>query len=425
MPLYGIETPEEVQARINTERASLAQTTEGRDQVNYTQFAEALFGNPEVTRAKEQMAVVRSATEEANKLADAEGLSDDDAETAKLQTIRDRLESTNPGAATQIDKHLLQRRQTLLEEKKLQQEAAAGDISLDRTNRRFILNPDTLRSEEIDLSTVDGAQKAIAAREAGYLVSESEKDIVNVFDKERARSHTEQLKRETRAYKAMQDKLKDEANVFALTEPTRSALMKNLMMNQPMIDELKAAGELMNDPNMMSMSQKIPNLIVGAKQAINMGLISPEEGERYSRYKSMIARMSNAASELRHARFGGALTETEYELSKQFIPDASDTPLELIEKMNGLYDLLQKSSYRSNKALELNNYEMLSVPGEQFKDAIGPALFGPDIYNKFGKATPQQKALKFGTGNRTSNRTSQGSSGKLSAMDILNRESTK
>ncbi len=418
MPLYGIETPEEVQARINAERAELSQTKAGMDQANYAQFAEALFGNPEVTRAREQMSAVQSATEEARQLAEAEDLSDDDAETAKLQLIRDRLESTNPGAATQIDKHLLQRRQTLLEERRLQQEVTAGDIALGRSSKRFILNPDTLRSEEIDISTVEGAKKAIAAREAGHLVSQSEKDIINVFDHERARTHTEQLKRETLAYKAVQDKLGDEGNVFALTAPTRSALMKNLMLNQPMIDELKTAGELLNDPNMMSLSHKIPNFIVGAKQAINMGLISQAEGERYSRYKSMIARMSNAASELRHARFGGALTETEYKLSKQFIPDASDTPIELVDKMNGLYDLLQKSSYRSNKALELNNYQMLSVPGEQFKEAIGPALFGPDIYNKFGKATPQQKALKFGTGKLVN----PPSGGGLSALDIIARE---
>lgn len=377
-----VETPQEVLQRIRSAREQAllnARSPEQITQININRALDLAMGNPEVEAARKKQATLSNAMREAQEFSKQEGLSQEEAQLQELSRLRDAFIDTDPEQALAITQMIQQQQVTNLERQKLQQQVTAGEADLSKRNKRYILDPETLESEEIDISTVEGAQQLLAARERGDAVSDKEGSLLNLYNAERARQHDNEQKLLMAQAKKEQVAMEKAGAMVALTPASKTTLQKGLpALRQPM-DQLERAAALLNDPRYLSIAGKLKSFKAKAADLLSAGILTQEEAEWYSQVTKVRANIANAVGEFRHERFGGALTEPEIKKGKEYLPDAGDSPQAYLDKTEELYRMFKVGMARGSAALMNDDFRVLTQPAEMFWDEEEDRLFDPKL----------------------------------------------
>jgi hypothetical protein len=416
-----IETPQEILARMANARQRALLAAESPEQVNQINMGRALdliMGNPEVEAARRKTAAVTNAVRSAQDLGKEQGLNPQQTRRQELVNIRDALLETDPEQALQVTQMIQQQEIANLERRKLQQQITAGDMDLAAANKRYVLNPDTLESEELDVSTVEGAQRLLAARQRGEATADSEGALLNLYNAERARQHDTEMEAAMMRAKREQQAL-TKVDTSLLGKETANTLKKGLPALRQPLDQLERAASLLNDPRYQSVAGKIKNFKAKASDLFSSGILSKEEAEWYSQVTRVRANIANAVGEFRHERFGGALTEPEIKKGKEYLPDAEDTPLEYLDKTEELYRMFQVGTRRASAALSADRWDVLTQPGTDFWNEETDRLFDPKMRGDRFPSAPKPEPT-FGS-RRARRQTQPSPKTGVTATDILNR----
>jgi hypothetical protein len=394
-----IETPQEVLARLAQARQQAmaqAQTPEENTQIIINRALDLVMGNPEVEAARRKSAAVGNAIRSAQEFGKEAGLSEQDIRLKELTNIRDSLLEVDPGQALKVTQMIQQQEVANLERRKLKQQLAAGDLDLAQANKRYVLNPDTLKSEELDISTLEGAQRLLAARQRGEAIAANEGGLLNLYNAERARQHDAEMKEATSRAKKEQELLAKAGETQLLGKETANALKKGLPAIRQPLDQLERAASLLNDPRYLDISGKVGNFAAKAADLVAGGLLSEEEAKWYDEVIRVRANIANASGEFLHERYGGALTTGEAERAKQYLPDKDDTPEEFLTKTEELYMMLTTSMRRATTALSANRWDVLTQPGTEFWDEETDRLFDPAMRrSRVTKTAEPEETLRF------------------------------
>lgn len=384
-----IETPQEVLARLRGLRQQAlmkAQTPHQRNLINLERSMDLVFGNPEVRAAEERTGAVKGAMDRANEeMEGQEGLSDNQKQLRKLKAVQGALEKIDPDQALRVGDQIRELEVQELERQKLTQQVGIGKDTLGRLNKRYIFDTKTMQSKEIDISTPEGQAMAEEARAKGHLVAEKEGSLINFFSAAEARKHDRQMKSLTLAAEREKAQLEAKADAqgklvenLELTPATKNALQKGLPAVAQMMDQLETARDLMTDGRFLDIAGRVKNFSMSVRDFMGTGA-SAEDVEAYRKMIRVMSNVKNAAGELRHERYGGALTAPELEDSKTFIPDQSDTPTKFVEKINTLYNYFLTGQRRAQGALTTNRWEALLAKKDKLVDPEADRLFTPQF----------------------------------------------
>ena len=357
----NIETPQEVLARIAAARQKALAKAGPQEaaKINLNRGLDLLFGNPQARAAEEKAGAVRTALDTATKEGKQLDLTPDELQLRKLELVRNSLETIDPQQALAIDDQIRQIKIQNLERAKLNQEVKAGDISLQQANKRYAFNPDTLQSEEIDLSQPDGFKKAQDLRAQGRLVTKSEDALVNLFNAERSRKWNEQQKELDRQAKLQEASLKKGGNT-GITLSRKTQLQGSIEANTQLMDLYRKAADQLNDPSMLRVRNRIKNFSMSVTDFAKQPGVSQEDLDAYRRLQGLVASTMGAANRLIKERSGAAVTEQEWQRLKKEIPLVEDNPIDFMTKMNIMYSTLATSTRRAKDALLADDFTILT-----------------------------------------------------------------
>lgn len=369
--LFGIkiETPQEVLARLNQQREVGMRQAAGDPgetaRLRVAGLMDKVFGNPEVRKAQEQQDSLKAARVDANqRITENPDMTEEQKQILRLQSLRDSVEESNPALAYQIDDKIRAVRVAQLEQRKLQQQVTVGDKQIDDMNRRFIMNPETLQSEEVDLSTPEGAQKVLEARRNGWAVAQKEGNLVNLFNAERARQFNAQQATLDRAAKLQEKELAKKGS-YEITDTRKTQMQKSIEATRQLTDRWKRVSALMKDPELMTVLGRVQKLGLSGKALAGFGL-SASQREKYDRATALISSAMGAANILIKERSGAAVTEQEWERLKKELPTWDDDPAAFKRKMQEQYMLMMRSNRRLHSALEQNDWRVTDQEGTKW-----------------------------------------------------------
>lgn len=403
--IFDIETPQQVQARLKIARAkelSEAASPIERRRTVARQGLASLFQNKEVDRAKQMQTSISLATKRAEEMFQNEGITDKSTQQLlRLEEIRKEFAETNPSMALKLEDKIRELRVKGLEEQKLRQELKKGDYEVQQLSKRYIMNPNTLQEEEVDISTEEGYTKLKEAQGQGWAVADNRNALVNIFNSERARQFTERQSELDRIAKKQEDAAEKRNEQIGLTQTRRTAIQGSLQANRQLLDKYEEAASIMRDERVMDIMSRVGRLTTKAKDLLNIGL-TPQEQAAYLRATRAIANLQGAANELLREQSGAAVTDQEWERAKVALPNMEDSPEETAAKMENMYMLLNRSNARMNKALEANDYRILDEKGDAYasdKDWIwGKPTYQEELAAKEAAMTPAQGNMVKGTG---------------------------
>lgn len=345
----------------------------------------AMFGSSAVQKQEAREQQISEALSQANADAKAQGIVDPaQKQMLRLEAVRATVEESDPSLAVKLEDQIRQLRVQDLEAQKLRQEVKAGDYKVDQLSKRYILNPDTLESQEVDITTPEGLAAVEAARENGDAVSASEGALLNIFNAERARQFTDRQKKLDRLAKEAEDA--KETGDVTLTTAHRTKLQGSLTANKQMMDQLKRASHILHDQEVLDMASRAGNWSSRVKDLLGMGY-SRKQAEKYIRAQTALANIQGAANTLLKERSGAAVTESEWERAKVEIPHIGDGPDQIRAKMENLYLMLSRSNKRARNALQANDFNILDQSGDTWKGE-DDYIWGKPLYQE----TPQQPA---------------------------------
>ena len=422
---YGginIETPQEVLARLAQARQQ-AMAKASPEQINNLMIERALdlaMGNPEVDAARQKTSAVQNALQEARATAESQGLNEDDRRLLELTGLRDALIDSDPEQAMKLTQAIQTQQVYALEKRKLSQEISSGDMELASRNKRYVLNPDTLQSEEINVATVEGAQRLLEARQRGEAIATTEGGLINLYNAERARQFDREHQADILRSKTEIEALKKADAATGLGKVTSNTLKDAIIVSRQPMDQLERAASLINDPRFQSIAGKLTNFKAKVSDLLSSGILNEQEARWYEEVTRVRANIANAVGEFRHERFGGALTEPEIKKGREYLPDEEDTPQQFLAKTDELYRMFTIGTRRAENALASNSWRKLMTPGTEYWDEENDRLFSPSLTSQITDpvtSTPPSSGNLTVEGPRGRNR----SKPTVTAQDILNR----
>ena len=396
LDVFNIPTPESVaqQEREETAKGLASADPRARRAASRGAAVRALFGSSAVDAAKAREAQIGTALKNADADLDSRGIEDQaQRQMIRLDAVRQAVEADDPSLGLRIEDQIRELRVMDLERQKLKQQVTAGDLQTAQLTKRFVLNPDTLESEEIDITTSEGLAKLRQAREEGRAVADTEGALLNIFNAERARQFTREQKELDRVAKAQEELLTKE-NVWEITKTRRTQLQASMTANRQLMDKYQEAAKIMNDTSVLDVMSRVGKFTTKVQDLAGLGL-SKAQREQYLAASQAIANLQGAANDLLREQSGAAVTDQEWQRAKVALPNMEDSPQEAMAKMETMFKVLNRSQKRMSRAMGANDFRILDIEGADFagdEDWLwGEQRFGKKEESAAPAAQPQQQ----------------------------------
>lgn len=367
--VFNVETPQQVQARIHKGRAKQRAGSPNEVRVAGRESAlDAIFGNKEVDAAQAVDTAIKAGMVSAETQFEEEGIEDPaQQQMLRLESVRKSVQDISPTMALKLEDQIRTLRIADLEKQKLTQTVRVGDHQIGKLNDRYLFNPETMKTEKVDIGTDEGKLRYDAAGEQGLARSDTEGGVLNLFNAAAGRKHSMEVARLERIAKAQEKAAEDEDDRGAITRTRRTQMQKIIEANTQLTDAYRRSAKLLQQGNLTSTewANKVDNFTHSVKDLAGRGLTATEIKD-YVRFQEIVQQSQGAANRLIKERSGAAVTEQEWERLKIELPTTGDSPVAFAKKTQVMYDIIMRSTRRLDAALQANDYQVTTQKGEGF-----------------------------------------------------------